>query len=191
MIALGLTVASLTHGQIAQPAAKATLSDQDKDTINSFLKAANAYLAIDRKAPSQAKLKSTNDVAQIDQRRRELRQIIVAARPNAKQGDLFTPPVAALFRRLIADAMDGSEGNKVRRSLQSAEPVAATEAPQIAVNHVYPNLKGQPLQSTPATLLQCLPALPKGLEYRLVGNILVLRDTEANLVVDYLVDGHK
>jgi hypothetical protein len=57
---------------------------------------------------------------------------------------------------------------------------------KIAVNGDYPNLNGQPLQSAPASLLQHLPVLPKGLEYRMVGSTLVLRDTEANIVVDYL-----
>jgi uncharacterized membrane protein YdfJ with MMPL/SSD domain len=189
--ALALTVAILAHGQVADPAAKASLSGEDQKTMASFLEAAKAYLAIDHNAPSQAKLKPTKDVAQIEQRRGALREVVVAARPNAKQGDLFTPPVADLFRRLMAQAMDGSKGNKVRHSLQSAEPGAAAGAAQIAVNHDYPNQKGQPLQSTPATLLQCLPVLPKGLEYRMVGSTLVLRDSEANLVVDYLPNAHK
>ncbi len=189
--ALILAVANPGEGQVTDPAAKASLSAGDQKTMDSFLEAANSYLAIDHNAPSQAKLKPTKDVAQIEQRRRALRDVIVAARPNAKEGDLFTPPVADLFRKLMAQAMDGSDGNKIRRSLQSAEPIAAAGAAQIAVNHDYPNQRGQPLQSAPATLLQCLPVLPKGLEYRMVGNILVLRDAEANLVVDYLPNAHR
>jgi hypothetical protein len=191
LTALVLSVASLVEGQVADPAAKASLSTEDQKTMNSFLDAAKAYLSIDHNAPSQAKLKPTTDVAELEERRHALRQVIVAARPNAKQGELFTPPVADLIRKLMAQAMDGSDRNPVRRSLQSAEPIAAAGAAQIAVNHDYPNQKGQPLQSAPATLLQYLPVLPKGLEYRMVGNILVLRDTEANLVVDYLPNAHK
>lgn len=179
------------NSQVADTAAKASLSATDQKTMNSFLSAAKTYLEIDNNAPSQAKLKQTTDVAQLEERRRALRRIVVAARPNAKQGDLFTPPVGDLFHKLMAQAMDGPDGNKVRRSLQGGEPAAAAEAAQIAVNHDYPNQRGQPLQSAPATLLQCLPALPKGLEYRMVGHTLVLRDTEANLVVDYLPNAYK
>jgi hypothetical protein len=189
--ALILTAASLAEGQIADAAAKASLSAGDQKTVNLFLGAAKAYLALDHNAPSRAKLKPTTDIAVLEERRRALRQIIVASRPDAKQGDLFTPPVGEVFRKLIAQAMDGPDGNKVRRSLQDAEPVAAAEAARIAVNRDYPNQNGQPLQSAPGTLLQCLPVLPKGLEYRLVGHILVLRDTEANLVVDYLANAYK
>ena len=37
-----------------------------------------------------------------------------------------------------------------------------------------------------APLLRQLPQLPKPLEYRLVQKNLILRDTEANLIVDVL-----
>ncbi|HEY4382249.1 MAG TPA: hypothetical protein VGN01_18010 [Acidobacteriaceae bacterium] len=186
LTALMLTVPGVAHSQVADPAAKASLSPEDQKTIDAFMAATKAYLAIEHDAPSQAKLKPTTDVAEIEKRRQALRQIVVAARPNAKRGDLFTPAVADLLRRLIAQTMDSSNGSKVRRSLQGAEPAAAIEAVQIAVNHDYPNQRGQPLQSAPPTMLQFLPVLPKGLEYRMVGDILVLRDTEANLVVDFL-----
>ncbi len=194
--ALGLstlvsTCATPAPGQVADPSAKASLSPEDHKTIDTFQRAAKSYLDIGRNAPSQAKLKPTTDVAEIERRREALRQIIVAARPNAKQGDLFTPPAADLFRKLMEEALQGPDGKKVRRSLQDAEPVAAEQAARIAVNRDYPNRQGQPLQSAPATVLQHLPVLPRGLEYRLVGNILVLRDTEANLVVDYLPNALK
>jgi hypothetical protein len=44
------------------------------------------------------------------------------------------------------------------------------------------------MQSVPPTLLLNLPVLPKGLEYRITGHTLSLRDTDANMVVDYLPD---
>jgi hypothetical protein len=54
------------------------------------------------------------------------------------------------------------------------------------VNGAYP--KDMALQSTPSTLLQNFPSLPKEIEYRVVGRKLVLRDIEANLIVDYADD---
>lgn len=188
---LSLSSASLVQGRVVSSSARASLSAEDEKTIDLFLKDAKAYLVIEHNAPSEAKLKPTTDIAELGRRRKELRQIIVAARPNAKQGDLFTPPVANLFRKQLALAMDGEDGKAVRRTLQNAEPAAAAQSTQIAVNRDYPNQNGQPLQSVPATVLQCLPILPKGLDYRMVGDILVLRDTEANLVVDYLPNAYK
>jgi hypothetical protein len=52
------------------------------------------------------------------------------------------------------------------------------------VNAAYP--KDQPVQSMPPSLLKELPQLPRELEYRVVGRTLILRDTEANLIVDYV-----
>jgi hypothetical protein len=190
-IVLTLACVTVAPGQITDPAAKAALSSEDQKTIKSFQHAAKSYLDIHDGAPAQAQLKQSGDVADLDKRRDALKQAIRTARPNAKQGDLFTPQVAALFRKLLAKAMRGSSGNAVRHSLQDAEPTTAAESSQIAVNHDYPNQEGQPLQSAPATLLQHLPILPKGLEYRMVGQILVLRDTEANIVVDFLPNALK
>ena len=43
-----------------------------------------------------------------------------------------------------------------------------------------------PLATFPATLLPLLPRLPEQLEYRVVQNYLVLRDIEANLILDVM-----
>jgi hypothetical protein len=53
-----------------------------------------------------------------------------------------------------------------------------------AVNMTYPpNL---PKATFPPRLALSLPQLPEVLEYRLVGHHLILRDFEANLIVDYI-----
>ena len=51
-------------------------------------------------------------------------------------------------------------------------------------NQVYPTT--YPLATFPATLLPLLPALPEQLEYRVVQHYLVLRDIEANLILDFM-----
>jgi len=191
IIALALVYARPQPGRVADPSVKASLSDEDKKAIDTFLQSAKAYLDIEKNAPSQAKLKKSDDVAESEARRHALKQIIRKTRASAKQGDLFTPAAADLFRRLITNALTGPDGAAARRSLLHAEPGTAAEAKLVKVNGTFPNHKGQPLQSAPATLLQQLPMLPKGLEYRMLGNMLVLRDTEANLVVDYLPEAVK
>jgi len=55
---------------------------------------------------------------------------------------------------------------------------------ELQINESYP--EKVPLQSTPPTLLMNLPELPKGLEYRILGRELVLRDSDANIIVDYV-----
>ena len=50
--------------------------------------------------------------------------------------------------------------------------------------------KSQPLATVPPRVLQALPQLPKdaGLEYRFVQKHLILFDTRANLIVDFLLN---
>jgi hypothetical protein len=53
---------------------------------------------------------------------------------------------------------------------------------KFGVNRLYPTTI--PLATFPANLLKALPDLPPELEYRIVNRHLILRDVEANYVVD-------
>ena len=55
---------------------------------------------------------------------------------------------------------------------------------KIGVNQVYPTTI--PLVTLPAKLLAKLPVLPEVLEYRLVDHYFLLRDRDANLIIDVL-----
>jgi hypothetical protein len=112
--------------------------------------------------------------------RRELANKVRVSRAGAKQGELFAPEIAEYFRQQIAAAMNGRYGKQIRSSLRHSEP---TEM-KLQINQSYP--ENVPLQSTPPTLLLTLPELPKGLEYRILGRELVLRDSDANIIVDYI-----
>ena len=124
--------------------------------------------------------KPASNPADIVASQREMGNKVRVARAGAKQGELFTPPIAAYFRRQISASFAGAHGKEIRASLAHAEPVKM----ELQINQSYP--PNQPLQSTPPTLLLNLPNLADGLEYRLLNRELVLRDTEANVVVDYV-----
>ncbi len=126
------------------------------------------------------RLKPTSSPGVTRDRERELARRIREARRTAKRGDIFSPAIGEEFRRLIGIAMREPSKEPVRKSLRRAEPVAL----RLQVNQAYP--EDVPLQSTPPTLLMNLPKLPNELEYRVAGQDLVLRDTQANLVVDLL-----
>jgi hypothetical protein len=160
------------------------LSPQEEKLLDDFAKKAKAYMDKEHALPAD-KLKPKSDIELLEKQRVALRDAVRQSRPDAKQGDFFTPPTATVFRKILAKTMAGPDGAKIRASLRHAEP----EAPmKFVVNGDYPNRQGQPIQSMPPTMLQTLPALPKGLEYSIAGNTLALRDTNANLVVDYLPD---
>ena len=149
--------------------------------LEQFQKQVEGYLKVRKMVTDQLpKLKPTPSAEELAARATALTLNLAKARAGASQGAIFTPEVATEFRRLGKLALDGGDGKRVHKSLARAEPVKGT----VHVNDVYP--PAVPLQSMPPTLLMGLPKLPMELEYRLVGRTLVLRDSEANLIVDFL-----
>src|SRR3954454_24642691 len=153
--------------------------NKDSQTISEFQARAAEYVKVHNKARS-GMTKGNGSAEAISGRERELAGRIRARRSDAKHGSVFTPPISSEFRRLAKISSQGTGGKQIETSLARSEPVQLP----IHVNTAYPT--SAPLQSTPPTLLQNLPPLPKELEYRLVGHRLVLRDIEANLIVDYV-----
>jgi len=149
-----------------------------------FQKRVAEYVKVHKVARAEVHgLKPTDSPEAIEHHERKLAHEIREARRGAHPGDIFTPPIAEEFRRLIAETMSGTEASKIRASLRSASPVVL---PVLKVNDPYPS--GAALQSTPPSLLMNLPQLPPELDYRVVGRTLILRDVEANLVVDSIAN---
>jgi hypothetical protein len=142
---------------------------------------AKQYLDFRKRVAGNAP-RSTNAPAKITSAQHELADKVRVARAGAKQGEIFTPEISQYVRRQIALRLDGGDGERIRSSLRHAEPVKIT----LQINESYPD--NIPLQSTPPSLLQSLPELPTGLEYRLAGRELVIRDVDANIVVDYVAN---
>jgi hypothetical protein len=142
------------------------------------------YMKLRQKALSGLSVpKNTETPSKITEFQKQLSDSIRTLRPQAKQGDIFTPEVAGLFQHLVTGAMRSKDGALIRTSFQRAEPL---KGGHLEVNAAYPD--GLPLQSMPPSLLLNLPRLPKELEYRFVGRELILRDTQSNLIVDVIPD---
>jgi len=113
-----------------------------------------------------------------------LHNAMVAARPNATAGTIFTPGVAQLLTTRLALAITAA-------GLTPAEAMIAMNLgyrqriPAAEVNGRIP--PGRHVRVWPA-LLATLPPLPEELEYRFVGWDLVLVDVHADLVLDILKD---
>jgi hypothetical protein len=175
-----ITVCCSVYAQTAAPGKPAV--NQDSLVIANFENSVKEYMKLHNKAKAGAPaLKPTNSAHAINQYQRLLVDNIRAARPDAKQGDIFTPEISKEFKRLIAMTMDGPDAAKIRASLRHAEPVSKIP---LQVNAVYP--QRVPLQSSPPSVLLNLPPLPTELDYRIVGPDLVLRDVGANMIVDFI-----
>ena len=85
---------------------------------------------------------------------------------------------------LLAPELKGEEGRDAKAIIKDDAPAPGTVA--FKVNAKYP--EGQPKPTMPANLLLNLPPLPEPLEYRVVGQHLLLLDTAADLVVDYMLN---
>lgn len=170
---------ALAPSQASQPVAG---SASGQKVLSDFSKKAENYVAKEHML-AQDKMKPTDDVSKLQQQRKQLRDAVQQSRPNARQGDFFNAEVAAAFRETLQKLLSGPDGKKIKVSLEHDEPGAPA---QFKVNGEFPNQSGQPIQSVPPTVLKVLPELPKGLEYCIAGKTLALRDSAANMVVDYL-----
>jgi len=135
-------------------------------------------------AKGAAKQKDDVSAEQVSAQKAALAAKIQAARAGAKQGDVFGPETRQTFRRLLAPELKGEEGRDAKAIIKDDAPAPGTVA--FKVNAKYP--EGQPKPTMPANLLLNLPPLPEPLEYRVVGQHLLLLDTAADLVVDYMLN---
>jgi hypothetical protein len=175
-VVLVVLIAGALCAQISHPAVNA-----DSATIQDFQKRVAAYLQLRKNIESNLpRLKSTPSEEKISHHEHELGHAIREARKNAKQGDIFTPEIAAEIRRLTAMAVQQGDGDHIGQSLRHAEPVQL----HLEVNESYP--ERVPVQSTPPSLLENLPALLPEIEYRITGRDLVLLDAKANLIIDLI-----
>ena len=135
-------------------------------------------------AKGTAEQQETADPAKINAAKAALAAKVQAARADAKHGDIFTPAIRPVFRGLLAPELKGEEGRDVKAVLKDDAPAPGTVP--FKVNAKYPD--SQPLPTVPANLLLTLPELPAPLEYRIVGQHLLLLDTASDLVVDYILN---
>jgi hypothetical protein len=123
----------------------------------------------------------TRSQAEIAARATRLATAIVNARADAKQGDLFTPDFATVMATLIKEEYSRRPDEVIETREDQQEELPDFEP---KVNTLYPTT--YPLATFPPRLLPLLPRLPDVLEYRIVRDHLILRDIEANVILDHM-----
>ena len=147
-----------------------------------FHKRVDAYITLRKRlVDSVGELDPTRSQAEIAARATALGQAIIAARTQAKPGDIFTPEIATILATLIKEEY-GRRADTVLETREDQQDELPDFVPR--VNQIYPTT--YPLATFPPALLPLLPPLPKDIEYRVVQNYLVLRDVEANLIIDVM-----
>lgn len=149
--------------------------------IKQFDQAIAKYMALRRGLRSEVRgpVKDSTS-SQVTDASDALAGAIQRARQDAQVGAIFNEPVAAVIKRRIADAV---RTEKLETVLAGIDDEGKTgPSPKV---HLRLPVSAQ-MATMPSSLLKVLPPLPKALEYRILGNYLVLRDVDASLILDYI-----
>jgi hypothetical protein len=179
------TLAAVLLCAVLVPCARVAAAQQrvnpDAKVLADFQKRVQDYVALHKKL--EASLPDLPEEAtpqQIDQHQRGLGKLMQQARANARPGDLLTPAMQQQVRHLMRQVFQGTKGKQLLGTIFDENPVDVT----VQVNGRYPDTV--PLSTVPPQVLQNLPTLPEDLEYRFVGRRLILLDTHAHTIADYM-----
>ena len=155
----------------------------DDELLCRFESNVEAYVLLHRRLEASAPPQVyTADPVALLRSRTAMALAIRNERPFARQGDIFAPSIAAMFRRIVARTLD-EDGVDWQEFLVED---GMTLPIDVAVNADYP--AGGPVATMRPTLLKALPPLPPELQYRFVNLTLVLWDVHANVIVDFVPD---
>src|SRR6266850_1876067 len=165
-----------------------TNANPDALILQDFQKRIDAYMAIHKAAAKNSlPIKETKNPAEIKAAQQALAAKIRAARATAKPGEILTPEIRNKFRRLMYPELKGTSGRETKEELTEDVHERDEGKPKpvpMKINAAYP--EGNALATTPPNLLLNLPKLPEELEYRFVDKTLILRDVQANIIVDFI-----
>jgi hypothetical protein len=173
--------------------------DMDPDVLRKFQHEVEEYVELHQDLLKRVpNVSESASAAEMDAHRKKMADAIRAERRHAQQGDIFKPRVAAAFVAAIRKELAGPEGPAMLNEIRSGNPRVEgtprqndpsredTRNVALAVNLAYPD--GAPSSSVPSSLLLVLPRLPEQVKYGFIGRALVLRETEADLILDFIRD---
>ena len=159
----------------------ASIGSADQSLVSDFGLRVQSYIALQQQlAGTLKKLPSKPTPVEIDAQQRALATLIAKARSDAKQGDIFVPDMQKFIRGLVRQVISGPDGARIKSSFMDENPMGV----KLAVNLRYPDTI--PLSTMPPDILGALPKLPEDLEYRFVGNRLIILDNKSHLIVDFV-----
>lgn len=174
-----------TQTQAPKSVATATKPEtkHDKLLLKDYEKSVKQYVAlresVRKKLPPLSKDSTPEQISAFQE---QFVEALRAQRAYAKQGYIFTSPVAKYIRELIRKEFKGTDRVEVREAILEAD----TAGVPLKVNYPYPETKE--LTQIPPTLLLTLPTLPKEVKYRFVQRSLLLVDTDNSLIIDYMTN---
>jgi hypothetical protein len=186
-LAVAIVLAARSPSALAQQLPRTTQARAG--AVNEYGAATKAFLDrvqeymifhnnVEKMVPSLTQTSSPEEIAK---REAALGAMLIERRPDAKEGDFFIEEYRPYLIKIIREDM-------AKRPVADRKALIVELPKDVAIgaNMVYP--PQLPLATFPGKLLEALPELPKGLEYRIVGRHLILRDVTGNVIVDILRD---
>ncbi len=159
------------------------LSPADSQALSTMNDKVKEYIDLHTKLEATLpKLPEDATPQQIDKNQRAFEALMRKSRATAKQGDIFTPQAQPVIKTLLLSVFGGPDGKQLKSSIMDENPVGIT----LRVNGRYPDTV--PLSTVPPQVLQTLPALSEDMEYRFIGDRLILLDTHAHVIADFIED---
>jgi hypothetical protein len=180
-LAIGLAIASISVTTLGANVVRQEQPPRPNRAFTSFQERVDAYVALHRKLAMSLPPLGSRDRHATAVSRRYLASAIRAARPHARQGDIFAPDAVAAFRGTIGDTMRAVDFGMLAPLMDENGRLLSGTHP--AVHDEFPVFDAREL---PPLMLASLPQLPDELEFRFVDYDLVLWDVYADLVVDVL-----
>lgn len=163
------------HGQSPDPALQA---------VAAFERTTQAYALMHRRLESQiGAIEFGTPVAEINRIINQLAFAIRAERHDARQGDVFAPALGDVLRARITDAL--REHHYTAHDVRAAGRAEGVDYGRVRlkVHDTFPWILAAAMFPC---IIEALPPLPPELQYRIVGDDLLLVDVHASLVVDVL-----
>jgi hypothetical protein len=171
--------------KVAKRMEKALGMARQAEALRHFEEEVAEYAELHAKQLAKLESRLPADAQETIATQKALAHAIAAKRAKAEPGDIFRPEVQPLFRRLIAEQLQGPDALDARRTLFERNPEEEDSVRVVVrVNAEYP--PGAPRSTVPPSMLLTLPPLPACLHYRFVERDLVLVDSVAQLIVDFL-----
>jgi hypothetical protein len=174
-------LAALSEVPVVQRATRPAPTGPDAETLAEFQERLDRYAALHQKLEQDLPSLPREATAQeLTDRQQTLLKRLQAARANAKQGEVFTPAMQAYVKRMMTSLFSGNAGKQLRASIMDENPVSL----KLTVNMAYPTKV--PLSTMPPAVLERLPKPPEEFEYRFIGDDLILLDSHAQMIVDFV-----
>ena len=182
--AIALCAAAISAGASAQtrPSQPESMPADDARAVAEFTTRVQAYVELRRSVEAQLpRVEVSTDTGAIRRSLDALGGAVRTARVEARQGDVFSPAMDRLVRRVVRETCGGNFLMLLRMLYEDDEG----PMPPPAINSRW---SADAVPFMPPDLLAALPPLPEDLEYRFANRDLVLWDIRADIIVDFVPD---